>query len=256
MCRGTKIILVVADKHNQRFYSFLSMDYDTIDIVSPEQSLEFVRSISADVILIDSGIDPEKGLGILTEIKNLAPSVPVIFLTDVRSYDAAIGAYKAGVRDYIKKPVSISELGRIINDLLTLKNKSTEKREPLPCSIFEGGCVDNVRIHPEIPDFISRAISYMENNLSSINDLNDIASQANLSTYHFSRIFKKYTGLSPMEYLRIMKMHKAKELLRTDERSIAHIAEEVGYLDQRSFERQFKLHTGSTPSRFRKSFPK
>ena len=254
MAGDIKTILVIADNHNQQLYSSLAFDLEKVEIVSFSQSIDFIRNSSIDIIVLDSGINPEKGLELLAGIKKHVSGVPILFLTDLRSYDTAVTAYKAGVRDYIKKPVSVRELSRIITDLLALKRKSAERREPLPCVVNNGACSGTASAYPDVPDYINRAVSYIEDNLHRINDLDNIADQVNLSTYHFSRNFKKYTGFSPMEFVRIMKMHRAKELLRIDNKSVALVAEEVGYIDLRSFERQFKQHTGNTPSGYRKSY--
>ena len=256
MARGKKTILIVADNPTQRFYSSLVFDHEKVEIISLIHALDFISNHGIDVILLDSGVNPEVGVELLFEIKKHTLGVPIIFLTDVRSYDAAVSAFKAGVRDYIKKPVSILELKRIITGLLRLKRKSTERREPLPYVGNNGACCRAEASHKDVPEYIIRTVSYIEENLSMINDLDDLADQANLSVFHFSRNFKKYTGLSPMEFVRVMKMHRAKELLRTDGKPIVMVAEEVGYVDLRSFERQFKLYTGSTPARFRRTFPR
>lgn len=83
--------------------------------------------------------------------------------------------------------------------------------------------------------------------------LQELAAEANLSPYHFSRQFKLSTGYPPHEYQLRLRIQKAKEWLREKPfRPIAEIAISLGFSDESHFRRHFKRITGSTPSRYRK----
>jgi len=154
--------------------------------------------------------------------------------------------------------VSISELHRIVTELLSFKRNTLEKRSPLSC-VRDGSdrnieCKMSSAMLSDIPINIVCAVHFIEENLSKSLNLADIANQANLSKYHFTRVFNTMTGFSPLEFVVILKMHKAKNLLREQNLPVSAVAEEVGYLDLRNFDRRFKLHTGFTPSAYRKFF--
>jgi YesN/AraC family two-component response regulator len=251
-----KTVLVIAEKHASDFYSSLVLDEEKVENVPLRKSLDFIRNNGADIVLLDCGRNAAKGIDLLGEIKRFAHDIPVIFLTDVGSDGIAVRAYKTGVRDYYRKPVNVLELRNTIVNLLQIKRNSTERREPLPfinnSKTFDmtGG------ITSDIPANIIRAVFYIEENLSGVNSLDDIAKQANLSKYHFSRVFKKLTGLSPMEFVKLLKINKAKELLRKKDLPVLSVAVEVGYFDLRTFERMFKKYTGVTPTAYRRSLHK
>lgn len=99
---------------------------------------------------------------------------------------------------------------------------------------------------------IQDAINYMRLHYRDKLMLSDIASYASMSQYHFSRMFKKETGYSPYEYLTMIRLNKAKTLLKTTNLNIKEIANEVGYNNESNFIINFKEHTKMTPAEFRK----
>lgn len=74
------------------------------------------------------------------------------------------------------------------------------------------------------------------------------AEMCNLSKYHFIRLFRRYTGASPLAFKRNIRMEKAKHLLSDTTLTIAEISKIVGYSDPLYFSRAFKKHTGYPPS--------
>ena len=65
-------------------------------------------------------------------------------------------------------------------------------------------------------------------------------------------MFKQFTGLTPVEYIKNVRLAKAAELLRSPELSVAQVAMEVGFEDPNYFSRQFKQVLGMSPSSFQK----
>jgi len=248
-----KSLVVISKEQENNFYSSLSSENTRVSLVPFSYSKEFFQKKNPDIVLLDCGHDNESGLGWLNEFKKEKKDVPVIFITSVKSHDTVMRAYKLGVRDYFIKPVSMSELNRVITDLHSLKCQSREKRKTLPCVPPKIDCKMTNIMTSDIPTKIACIVHYIEENISKPFNLANIASQANLSKFHFARIFKKLTGFSPLEFVIIMKMHKAKKLLMEKELPISVVAEEVGYLDLRNFNRCFKKHTGITPAAYRNS---
>jgi YesN/AraC family two-component response regulator len=248
-----KSIVIIAKDHLNDFYSSLSIDGTSVSVLPFTRPIDTVHNKRADIVLLDCGHDGETGLKWLTEFKKSKNNVPVIFVTSLKSHDVVINAYKLGVRDYFTKPVSISELNRTVTELLTLRRTSRETRKSLSCSNNHENCKMTNALSSDIPTQLLCAVHYIENHLSRTLNLHDIARQANMSKYHFTRIFKRLTGFSPLEFAIILKMHNAKKLLLKRNLSISEVAEEVGYLDLRNFDRRFKEHTGFTPSAYRKS---
>lgn len=79
----------------------------------------------------------------------------------------------------------------------------------------------------------------------------DVAEQCAMSRSHFSRAFKRATGMSPQEWSLDLRIRRAKELLRDQALPISSISLECGFADQSHFSRMFSKLVGTTPKRWR-----
>ncbi len=98
---------------------------------------------------------------------------------------------------------------------------------------------------------VRAAISFMRDNLDRRLSLGEIAQEARLSPVHLRRVFKRETSLAPMQYLRTLRIERAKELLESSPLSVKEIAAEVGTGDVSHFVRNFENATGLPPTRHR-----
>lgn len=81
--------------------------------------------------------------------------------------------------------------------------------------------------------------------------IDQVAAHMGISRKYLFAIFKKALGISPKEYLIDYRMKRAKEFLADRDLPIGHIAYSVGYQDQLTFSKMFKLKTGLSPSAYR-----
>lgn len=93
----------------------------------------------------------------------------------------------------------------------------------------------------------------LRENVESNIDFQQIAEDNNVGYSYFRRMFKKYTGISPKQYLLQLKMMRAKELLVSSNLSIKEISFELGFQSIFYFSRIFKEKTGMNPSELRKA---
>lgn len=103
---------------------------------------------------------------------------------------------------------------------------------------------------------IDRAISFINENLSSDISLEEIAKTANMSRTYFSTLFKKLNGISPWDYITIKRIEKSVELLKSSDSTILEIATMCGFNNTANFNRAFKKVTGKVPGDYKKSIPK
>jgi AraC family transcriptional regulator len=98
---------------------------------------------------------------------------------------------------------------------------------------------------------VERAINCMWERYSEPLSLTDIARSAILSRFHFSRVFKEATGVSPGQFLTAVRIHQAKRMLLATSMNVADVSAAVGYSSPGSFTNRFTDSVGMSPSRFR-----
>jgi len=98
---------------------------------------------------------------------------------------------------------------------------------------------------------VKEACKYVSLNLHRRISLDEVADILHLNPSYFSRMFKKETGETFIEYVTRMKMGRAKELLDQTAHSVGEICEQLGYDNQSYFIKTFKSHSGVTPMEYR-----
>ena len=99
---------------------------------------------------------------------------------------------------------------------------------------------------------IKRVIEYMNDEHCSDYSLDEAASLANISRYHFIRVFKAFTGKTPYNYMMDIKIEKAKKMLKCTPDNITSIAAALGFSSPAHFNSVFKRKTGVSPQKYRK----
>lgn len=99
---------------------------------------------------------------------------------------------------------------------------------------------------------IERVAKYISENLHSSDlTVEQLSRMCNISEVHFRRIFSYIYHVSPIKFITVARINKAKELLISDPSCISEIAEKCGFQNHYYFSKVFKSETGMTPSKFR-----
>jgi AraC family transcriptional regulator len=98
-----------------------------------------------------------------------------------------------------------------------------------------------------------RVLDYIESNLGRDVSLSELARIADLSLYHFARMFKRTIGLAPHRYVLERRVERAKQMLRTSSASLVEISLSTGFYGQSHFTSTFRRIVGATPSEFQGS---
>ena len=248
------ILLVDDDETMTRYYACIfEGKYRIVTASSGRHAIRITRhSDEIHLVILESRLSDMSGLDVLREIKKSRPAVPVMLVTAYGDEVVAVKAFRCGAKDYIRKPFAYDDLMARVAFCLSLKHadkiiRKTESAEERHCS--SAMPLKDIAASQHLN--IQKALQFIDANCMTKINLAAAAERACLSRHHFSRAFKKTTNVTYQEYVTVRRVQKAKELLKNPRRSVMEIAHFVGYSDPNNLIRNFKKHTGLTPTKFR-----
>jgi len=99
---------------------------------------------------------------------------------------------------------------------------------------------------------LRRVLEFAEEHLHTDIRLEQLAAEAGLSAFHFARLFRDSTGVTPHQYVLEQRIARAKFLLRLGKQTVAEIALDTGFSSATNFVRAFRARTGTTPGAWQK----
>lgn len=221
------------------------------------EAMELLNGRRFDLIITDIKMPRMNGLELATYVHNNIPDTDIIFLTGYDEFDYARTAVRAGVADYLLKPLQDAELHAALEKLTQKKSPAilqgaTPQQEIPPSPSAVSSSEDG-----ESSILVQRAREYIQTNYSKPISLNEVASALDVNPAYLSSIFKSERGEPYSKYLLRLRMERAALLLRTHTAAkISNIASEVGYLSVKHFDSVFKKYYGVTPNVYRSSVTK
>lgn len=190
-----------------------------------------------DLALIDYSLPDGNGFDVLKTLREVKPGVPVIMMTAYSTENLAIKAFRLGVTDYLKKPMSFAYLRGKLSELLEgkMNEGSSENRERGEVFVME--CI----------------VAFIEENYMKKINRDKLAEKACMDRYKFSRLFKERFGQNIKSYLNNVRTQRAAELLNNQDLSIAEVAFSVGYGSVPHFYRVFRELYGISPGEYRET---
>ena len=147
------------------------------------------------------------------------------------------------------------EQGGLIYHLLHLFEKTVESQDDTliryTAEILEEQCLRLSGYAPP-PAAVEQAVGYIANNLHLPLTVADISGMLGYNRQYFIRLFKKYTGVSPYQYIIELRLLKAAGLLRAGH-SVTATAAETGFPELKAFCRAFKKRYNETPGEYKRS---
>lgn len=202
-----------------------------------------------EIIITDVEMPFMDGLEMLQSIRRMGGNVYSVVLTSHENFDYARTALKIGSAEYILKTEMTEES---LRELLKKAESKIEREKNL-----------RLLLPPQIKSLdeqmgpmeqIGRAISYMEQHYKEKLSLNYMAEMVSFSSEHFSRLFRRETGETYVNYLNNIRMKQAVELLETTDKKVYEIAEETGFSSLNYFSTLFKKKFGMSPYNYQVGF--
>jgi len=103
----------------------------------------------------------------------------------------------------------------------------------------------------EYMELFNNSLRYVDEHFNEKLSLDDMSTRTGFSKFHFSRLFKKYTGYNFSDYLCARRVNEARMLLLVRETSVTDVAISSGFSSISTFNRVFKQQTGLSPSEYR-----
>jgi AraC-like DNA-binding protein len=162
----------------------------------------------------------------------------------------------------ILSPKQTHPIADAINELLTLQTQPAEfptfaKRKELAFRVLETICSfsksrqESFQMMGEL-ERLKDVLAFLNQHYSAPIQVSDLAKVAHLSTQRFHAIFQSTMKKSPMEYVKMLRLNDARHQLARTDKSIAQVADSVGYPDQFHFSRIFRATFNVSPSEYRK----
>ncbi len=244
-------IAILSSQTDQSYYDSIRLKNSQVEVYPTSAAVDFSNGYAPDLVLLDCGHEVIDGLSVLRDIKIFYPHIPVIFITEVTSDNIAVEAFRCGARDYLKKPVNITELLKSMECIVRIKKRPREQRRSCLMNIYYNEMDMGHTLKESLPPNIFIVIQHIEANLTCQMTLDDLAEIANSSKYHFCKTFKKYIGMSPLKYVVLKRIKRAELLLMYSDMNISEAAWESGFNDLSNFNKHFKKYTGKTPTSYK-----
>lgn len=247
-------ILLVEDNLDVATYvaSCLDQIYNVIIGNNGKEGVELALKHIPDVVITDVMMPIKDGYEVCKDLKtnSLTSHIPVIMLTAKADNVSKLEGLKYGADAYLAKPFDKEELITRIKNLLT----SRKNIQKYYLALTTGEKPENIDHDiPKVEDqFVTALTDIVTENISDSSFTVDVfAKEMYMSSSQFHRKVAGVTGLSPMKFVRHIRLSKAKQLLSESEEAISSIAYKTGYNDPAYFSRIFKKEFDVTPIQWR-----
>ncbi len=268
--KGKTRLLIVEDNDDMLDFlcSILGSDYTISKARDGQEGLEKARAEVPDFILTDVMMPRMDGLEMVRQIKadpNIS-HIPIVILSAKASMDDRMAGLHAGVNDYITKPFNATYLKQRMHNIISNQHlvqqrlldnikEYTLSQDEEPKGKHDEGMTLKLKA-TDIVDtdkqMMEQLVNYIEAHLDDPNlMIEDLANAVCLGRTTFFLKLKSLVGMSPVEFLRHIRIQHAEELVAKTTDSFSQIAYAVGFNDSRYFGKCFKKQTGMTPSEYR-----
>ena len=209
------------------------------------EALSVIENNEVDIVVSDVMMPVMDGLELCRHLKaDIRTShIPVILLTAKTTAEDRVECYRAGADGYIAKPFELKVLEARIENFLACKRVRQEEFQSAPeinTEKLETSSIDQ--------KFLNQVIAIIEKHMEESDlDMGLLSDQLCMSKSTLYRKIKVMTGLSPVEFVRNIRLKHAHQLLETGEHSVANVAYASGFSNPKYFSTCFKEQFGISP---------
>lgn len=244
----TKKILLVEDNNELRDYlkSELSKEYKVYEAINGVQGVKVAKEKFPDLIITDIIMPEMNGFDFCRVIKTDSSTshIPILMLTAKTSVENRIEGLEIGADAYMVKPFDLKLLKLRLNQLITSRQLVFDK--------YFGkisGSNDLSNTTSLDKEFIQRLLEYINVRISDPNlSVEDLSSELNLSRSQLYRKVKALTGQTVNEFIRRIRLERAKQIIENGSANISQTCYEVGFATPSYFSKCFKAYFGMLPT--------
>lgn len=243
-------VLVVEDNHDFRNFLINSLKghYQVFDAQDGKKALAVLAQHSVHIVITDVMMPVMDGMELCHKIKTdiRYSHIPVVLLTARTADEHILSGLREGADDYITKPFNLNILLLRIQKLLQWTRHNHEKFKTIDISPAE------ITISSLDEKLIEKAICTVEENMDNSEfSVEDLSAAVNMSRGHLYKKLILITGKSPLEFIRVLRIKRGRQLIEQSQLSISEISYQVG-LSPKQFSKYFKEEFGCLPSEYDK----
>lgn len=244
-------ILVIEDNIELRTFlaNFLSEQYEVYQAENGKEGLEVCKEVLPGLCVVDVMMPLMDGYEFCSTLKNDEDisHIPVILLTALTEDENKIKGYKAGADGYLGKPFD-QEMLKVLIESIVANRKALKEKFSNEVS-FD---VTEISHSPADDKFLEKINAVLDEYLTEQDlNINKLCSLLNVSPSKLYRKIKELTDLSPNEFIRMLRLKRASELLKSADCNVSEVAYKVGFADPLYFSRCFKKQFGVSPRDYR-----
>ncbi len=228
--------------------SVLKESFHIMHAKNGQQAIDLIRENLPDIVLSDIMMPEKDGIELLQEIRSneLTNHLPVVLFSAKASLESRLQGLQHGADAYVSKPFSPEELKLTIRNLFTTvqRNKDAYKDSIDSEKTFEERIKSQNAYVNKVIDCI---VKHIDDSEYSVNELSDDMA---VSRSQLHRKLAALTGFSTTNFIRMIRLEKAKDLLLNQEGNITEIAYKCGFSSQSYFTKSFTEYFGKSPSQF------
>ena len=223
----------------------LELQYRVDVALNGEEALKMIQENCPDLVISDVMMPGMDGNELCRKIKSNKQTshIPVILLTARQEVESKVKGLETGADDYVTKPFNMIALVLRIRKLIELsryRQVTHSKIDPAPSEIVITSLDEKL---------IEKAIKYVEDNISRSDlSVEELSHELGMSRVHLYKKLLQITGKTPIEFIRVIRLKRAAQLLRESQLHVSEVAYEVGFNNPRYFSRYFKDEFGVLPS--------